>query len=308
MQNKSQPEFQFKPIQMLPWIRQHNKECRSDQLINLINKICVESPLKIDIDKIQEPIQSYNLALVITICNKKISCIEDVNLQALELSPIAEIINNKLIDALQYKNQLSDLKPQWFDEVTLRGSDKVKEILSYEIPPSLILELIQDTSIYKVDNNLAKNPQYPHVCQTVDYSTTIVMSNYKVDNRTLNIEISKTEPVNPTPASYTGNEVNIIIVTVILPKLVPDKKNIPDINELSWNVFEELTESLNANGASVKNNIPSKSNKKECQIFGTDSNGETIDLSYEALKKRIESRLLNAYLKDIPPQKDTFKA
>lgn len=92
----------FEPVQMMPWIKQHNKQVRSNQIIHLLNKICVESPLKIEPGKIQESIQSYNLAWVITICNKGIHCIEEVQLQELELTPLAEITNSKIIDTLDF--------------------------------------------------------------------------------------------------------------------------------------------------------------------------------------------------------------
>lgn len=38
----------FEPVQMMPWIKQHNKQARSNQIIHLLNNICVESPLKIE--------------------------------------------------------------------------------------------------------------------------------------------------------------------------------------------------------------------------------------------------------------------
>jgi len=302
----------FEPVQMMPWIKQHNKQVRSNQIIHLLNKICVESPLKIEPGKIQESIQSYNLAWVITICNKGIRCIEEVQLQELELTPLAEITNNKIIDTLQESGLLINLKPRWFDEVDLRGSGAVQKILSYEIPPSVVLKLLSMTSIYKVDSDIAPEPKYQPVSPVSDCSITIIMNiqnnSYNVDARTFNIEVSNTEQSKKPPSPYSGNEINIVVVSVILPKLLPDKKINPEINDLSWKVFELLTDALNANGASVRHNIPKdKINKKHCQIFGVDSHGEQINLSYEALKKRIESSLLEAYRQDTPPKKDTFK-
>jgi hypothetical protein len=300
----------FEPVQMMPWIKQHNKQVRSNQIIHLLNKICVESPLKIEPGKIHESIQSYNLAWVINICNKGMRCLEEVQLQELELTPLAEITNNKIINTLQESGLLINLKPRWFDEVDLRGSGAVQKILSYELPPSVVLKLLSMTSIYKVDSNIAPEPKYQHV-PPVGCSITIIMNiqnKYSVDARTFNIETSNNEQSNKPPSPYSGNEINIVVVSVILPKLLPDKKSKPDINKLSWEVFEQLTDALNANGASVSHNIPEgKVNKKHCQIVGVDSHGEQINLSYEALKKRIESSLLEAYQQDTPPKKDNFK-
>lgn len=83
------------------------------------------------------------------ICNKKLNYFEEIRLQELELTSLADHTNTNIINFLQETGHLHELKPIWFDEVDLRGSDTVKQKLSYEIPANLVLEIITNKAIYK---------------------------------------------------------------------------------------------------------------------------------------------------------------
>lgn len=144
-----QPRRSDNPLQMMPWIKQHNKEIRTKQIMDTVFQICVEQPIRINVEKINMPIQSYNLAWVIVICNKKLNYFEEIRLQELELTSLADHTNTNIINFLQEIGHLHELKPIWFDEVDLRGSDTVKQKLSYEIPANLVLEIITNKAIYK---------------------------------------------------------------------------------------------------------------------------------------------------------------
>lgn len=124
-----------------------------------------------------------------------------------------------------------------------------------------------------------------------------------------NMETSKIRMIHESTKTYKGDHINAVVVNIILPQLLPDKEIPVDINKLSWEVFKQLTNQLNTDGAKVTDNIPkenTKYNKKNCKISGIDSCGEEINLTYEALKKRIQDSLLQAYQRNISPQKDTF--
>ena len=146
-----QPRLSDNPLQMMPWIKQHNKEIRTKQIMDTFFQICIEQPIRIKAEKINMPIQSYNLAWVIVICNKKLNYFEEVRLQELELTSLADYTNANIINYLQKTDRLHELNPRWFDEVDLRGSDTVKQKLSYEISPDLVLKVISNKAIYKVE-------------------------------------------------------------------------------------------------------------------------------------------------------------
>jgi hypothetical protein len=208
----------FEPIQMMPWIKQHNKEVRSNQIIRLLNKICVEQPLRIDPVKISEPVHSYNLAWIIVICNKGLQWIEEVKLQELELTPLAEITNGKIMDSLQKSGHPHKLKVKCFDEVDLRGSGAVKKIFSYEIPPTLVLELISNNAIYKnkenVDSDTSHRPASPFPNSSITIIINIQNNIYNVDARILNNEVSYTETSNPIKENNRTNHCDDIDTTI----------------------------------------------------------------------------------------------
>lgn len=191
----------FEPIQMMTWIKQHNKEVRSNQIIRLLNKICVEQPIRIDPEKISEPIHSYNLAWVFVICHKGLQRIEEVKLQELELMPLAEITNEKIMDTLQKSNHPHKLKMKCFDEVDLRDSGAVKKIFSYEIPPILVLELISNDSLYKIKNNTYSNYSARPVHVTIQ-PITIIINNF--DLKIFNTKFTLTQ----VPKSSSSNNDN----------------------------------------------------------------------------------------------------
>ena len=212
----------FEPIQMMPWITQHNKEVRSNQIIRLLNKICVEQPIRIDPVKISEPVHSYNLAWIIVICHKGLQWIEEVKLQELELTPLAEITNGKIIDTLQKSGHLHKLKVKCFDEVDLRGSGTVKKIFSYEIPSTLVLELISNNLIYKDKNKVASDasqrPPSSFPGSSITITINIQNTIYNIDAQVFNTDASYTETSNPTkennPRSHC-DDIDTIIDTVL---------------------------------------------------------------------------------------------
>ncbi len=285
----------LEPIQMMPWIKQSNKEARSNQIIRLLDKICVEQPIRINIEKLYKPFHSYNLAWVIVICHKRLNWIEEVKLQELELTPLAEITNGKIMDYLQQLGHLHKLRVKWFDEVDLRGSGAVKKIMSYEIPPDLVLEIISNDSIYKIKTQHALGSNTPQVIQFVGCSLTIQTNSF--NTQVFNTDISYTEAStsSESPTDYLVDDINIVVVTIILPKLVSNKKtNLKrkEMNSLCWEIFTQLTDVLNANGAVVFNNLPQK-NKKDGEIIGREKNGNPIKLSYEALEPIFRSKFMN---------------
>ena len=146
-----QPRRSDSPLEMMPWIKQHNKEIRTKQIMDTFFQICTEYPIRIIAEKINIPIQSYNLAWIIVICNKKLNYFEEVRLQELEITPLVDHTNTNVINFLQEIGHLHKLKPTWFDEVDLRGSNTVKQKLSYEIPANLVLEIITIKLFIKLD-------------------------------------------------------------------------------------------------------------------------------------------------------------
>ena len=212
----------FEPIPMMPWIKQHNKEVRSNQIIRLLNKICVEEPIRIDPVKICEPVHSYNLVWIIVICHKGLQWIEEVKLQELELTPLAEITNGKIMDTLQNSGHLHKLKVKCFDEVDLRGSGAVKKIFSYELPPALVLELISNNSIYKVKRNVDSNSNHraasPFQATPITIIINIQNNIYNVDARILNTEASHNEVSKPTKENNQFNhcdDIDTVIDTAL---------------------------------------------------------------------------------------------
>lgn len=63
--NAKQPRKSDDPLQMMPEIKDRNKEIRTDKIISLLNQICVENPIEIKAEKIIAPLQSYELAWII---------------------------------------------------------------------------------------------------------------------------------------------------------------------------------------------------------------------------------------------------
>lgn len=70
--NAKQPKKSDDPLQVMSWIKERNKEIRTDKIIELLHQICVENPIEIKAEKIISPVQSYELAWVIVICNKRV--------------------------------------------------------------------------------------------------------------------------------------------------------------------------------------------------------------------------------------------
>ncbi|WP_028389620.1 hypothetical protein [Legionella fairfieldensis] len=154
--NAKQPRESDDPLQMMPWIKERNKEIRTDKIISLLNQICVENPIEIKAEKIIAPVQSYELAWVIVICNKQFNHFEDVTPPELkELTSLAKQTHKKIIDHLREINHLDKLKAKWFDEVDFRDSKHVTQQIFYEIPPNIILDIISNKSIYKVKSKFA---------------------------------------------------------------------------------------------------------------------------------------------------------
>ena len=96
---------------------------------------------------------------------------------------------------------------------------------------------------------------------------------------------------------YAGDEINIAVVQHILPKLAPDKKqNITkeELVALSWHCF--VTE----NESNV--NLISAGDKKDYKIIGTGRSNESIDIGFDAFRKRF-LKLFSAYFFNIPYKK-----
>ena len=125
-----------------------------------------------------------------------------------------------------------------------------------------------------------------------------------IDARIFHTENSYNEaPKQPSelPTAYLGDDINIAVVTIILPKLLPNKKTTLTkkiLNKLCHDIFNQLADVLNTNGSKVTDNLP-QNNKKDGKIAGKDKNDNPISLSYEALEKRVKSRLIHAYHQDL---------
>ena len=117
------------------------------------------------------------------------------------------------------------------------------------------------------------------------------------------METSKIGRVQELTQTYKGDDVNIAVVNIILPELLPDKKqslSSNQKNELCLIIFSKLTDVLNTNRAVVSNNLPTK-NKKDGEIKGKDKKGNPIKLSFEALERRVKNSLLDSYMNNHRP-------
>ena len=193
------------------------------------------------------------------------------------------------------------------DETNVIIRDFYTNIFKLWVSKNDICKLPGFNSIPEVPRPTASDSSYSITIN--QHQNKIVLNNY--DLITVHNEISYFEASNAPsdiPSSYSGDDINLAVVTLILPELLPNKNDNPNTNKLSWNIFCRLTNVLNNNGCEVEDNIAQNGNsKKKCKIIGIDSKGEEIDLTYEALQHRVKSRLLTAYKYDLKSQKDTFK-
>ncbi len=194
----------YRPVEMQPHIRQFNKEVRIDRILKLMSKICIEPHLQIDSEKIKEPIQSYDLAWIITICNRETRHIDDVKFNDDELTSLVDVTDQKIFDTLHESNHLNKLNPKCITIVDMRGSLSDKQILTYELPPQLVFEIISKPNIYspKGGKNLEQNP------------------------------------------SYNGDAINTVTVQKLLPRYfkerIPQSKRDIDINKVATKLFPLL--------------------------------------------------------------------
>jgi hypothetical protein len=189
------------PIQMVARVRRSNMEIRANQIIRLLMQICEERPLKIVPKKINDSVQSYNLAWVIAICQRNWHLFGEVRLEDLGLTPLVNRLNLDLIEALHNMGELHKLKPKWFDEVDLRGSEAVHKILSYELPPELIIKLISNKLIYKtvpqlcitnIKGDKVKSPRKDIVSEAMQRFILPVLLQEKTPIEPTNIHCAKT--------------------------------------------------------------------------------------------------------------------
>lgn len=137
-------------LEMLPHIRTSNLLKRADQIANLFNQICVEHPIRIDVEKITQPAQLINLAWIIAFCRMKYNSYADISYKDFALNAMAESMRKTLIDTLQASGELHKLNAKYYDEVDFATETTVTKILSYKLPPDLISSvLIKDQTFNK---------------------------------------------------------------------------------------------------------------------------------------------------------------
>ena len=159
---------------MQQYQRQANILKRTDQIIALLDEICIEHPYRFDPSKIKKPIQLINLAWVIAICRKGLASFRDVDFKDTALNSMAETMRQNLIGALNAPTKLK-LKLRYIDEVDLAYGVTVTKTMTYELPPELVIKLISNNSIYKQQVDPGKDSALGGSLPTIDTTIDTVL-------------------------------------------------------------------------------------------------------------------------------------
>jgi len=275
-----------------------NQEAPMYAAKNLMRLVCEQNSPRLSLlklRKVKDEIKLTEFSWVLAFCESNYETLGAINQDTeslyIKFKGTADVYL-KLLNEEALK-----LLPKSADEITPWYPSDTSQ-LSYKVAPRRLAKLCKSIKEFNhiINNKSSTQPGQKSTGEQVihiRYSPIIQTNNFHADIPYIEAPTSLSE----SPTEYSDNDVNIVVVTIILPKLLPDKKknlSKKDLNLLCENIFNQLTKVLNANGASVTNNLP-KRNKKDGEIKGIEKNGEHIKLSYEALERRVKSRLLQAY-------------
>lgn len=261
-------------LPMMPWNIKHNKVSRTNQIMRLLREICIEDPLRIELHNITKPINSYNLAFIISICLKGYDKRIKVDFSDLTLSAEVANIHYEMWDLLKEQVQDPQNKFKYTDEVDMR-SEETFEQLSVDLLPHYAQFWIENKFIDITTNKDIKEALIPH---------------------------------HFIPKKYTDTAINVAVVQNILPNLLPDKKSnltSKQKTELSWNCFQNLANALEANGAKIREHLIAVRRRTAAVIKGTDEYLEEINTNYDSFRHTFDI-LLAAYCYDLPLDKKRF--
>lgn len=279
-----------KTLQMLPHIRSSNLLKRADHIANLFNQICVEHPVRIEIEKITKPTQLINLAWIIAFCRMGYNSYGDVSYKDFALNAMAENIRKSLIDELQKSGELHKLNAKYYDEVDFATETTVTSTLSHNLPPSVIKSLLQNNDKYCMLIHAPDDPKKSEVSQA-DVAVTALdpmTREQSINNMSAQSEI--TEQGNPK--KFRQDPIAQAVIEIILPELLPDK-NAPTstgaLNKLKRATFEQIKSALEKKG---EMRVTYKAMNKFDSSYLCVNNTRT---TYGAFRKRFDN-LLDVYL------------
>ncbi|WP_133128532.1 hypothetical protein [Legionella nagasakiensis] len=262
-------------LPMMPWNIQHNKVVRTEQIMQLLRDICVEKPLRIDLDKLikLETINSYNLAFVIAICLKGYEARIKVNFSDLTIGSEVLSIHSEMWNILDEEIHRPENKFKYTDDVDMRR-DQTFKLLSVSLLPEQARLWIEEKYL-----DATTSPQHQQATLPEDL-----------------------------PKKYIDTAVNVAVVQTILPKHLPDKNKILNDSEkraLGWTCFQDLSNSLKANGCEIIECITVVAKKVEAYIKFIDEYGEEISLTYDTFRHTFK-KLFLAYRYELPLDKKRF--
>ncbi|KTD36532.1 hypothetical protein Lnau_1516 [Legionella nautarum] len=262
-------------LPMMPWNIQHNKVVRTEQIMQLLRDICVEKPLRIDLDKLVklETINSYNLAFVIAICLKGYETRIKVNFSDLTIGSEVLSIHSEMWNILDEEIHRPENKFKYTDDVDMRR-DQTFKLLSVSLLPEQARLWIEKKYLDATASPLHQRAQLPE----------------------------------DLPEKYTDTAVNVAVVQTILPKKLPDKNsklNKDKKRALGWECFLGLKETLQANGCKIINSLTEVVKKTEASLSFIDEFDEEIHITYDSFRHTFKI-LLSAYLYDLPIDKKRF--
>lgn len=115
---------------------------RANNIVLLLNEICVTNPIRIDKSRITTSIEAINLAWIIAICQAKYNAFKDIELRSLTLQAGANYIHKRIIDSLRQSGNLSRLQQHSSQEVDMVFADVTTLVLNYTLPLDLIQKLL----------------------------------------------------------------------------------------------------------------------------------------------------------------------
>jgi len=262
-------------LPMMPWNIQHNKVVRTEQIMQLLRDICVEKPLRIDLDKLikLEAINSYNLAFVIAICLKGYEARIKVNFSDLTIGSEVLSIHSEMWNILDEEIHRPENKFKYTDDVDMR-KDQTFKLLSVSLLPEQARLWIEEKYL-----DATTSPQHQQASLPEDL-----------------------------PKKYIDTAVNVAVVQTILPKHLLDKNKILNDSEkraLGWTCFQDLSDSLKASGCEIIECITVVAKKVEAYIRFIDEYGEEISVTYDTFRHTFK-KLFLAYRYELPIDKKRF--
>lgn len=155
---------------------------RIEKITSLYNEICIDDPIRIDINKIKQPIQLINLAWILAFCRRGFESFCNVNFNDLAVAAMAESIRVQLTDTLQYSGRLNNLNAKYYDEPDFVSYDTYKKKLSYEIPPSVVISLLSEDPIFNKYLLLKSSDIDPENNLTIPVSEELIRKNGIISN------------------------------------------------------------------------------------------------------------------------------